>query len=166
MQFLLVKTCCHREKMHLKDFTWRKMQLRPVYSPVFIIKKYRYYACLLVQLSDEIMSVGIRLMKGKEDKNLVWPFNMIVMFRLKNLNDGQDVVKMFRSDRNASRLKESVWRPKTDMNAPIGFQSFISKQRLEDEGFVRNDQIRLDCYFFPRDAKIDHVADYPSVIKQ
>ena len=165
MRFILAKTCCHRERMNLKDMSLVKAHPRPIHSPVFIIELYRYYACLLVILGGENLSVGLRIMKGRDDKELVWPFNMIVMFRLRNLNGREDLVRMFRCDRNISRLKEAVSRPKTDMNLAIGFPCLVSQQRLDSEGFIRNNKISLECYLFPKDAKIDHRAEYPSIIK-
>lgn len=136
-----------------------------VHSPLFV--HHGYTLCLHVALCrNNNIAIGITIMKGAErDKHLVWPFNMIVVLRLKNQSGGQDRTKMFRCEKNGSRLKNSLMRPKTDMNSPIGYPNFISSQCLLKDGFVRNNSMHLNCYLFPRDAKIRLASEYPSIIR-
>ena len=136
---------------------------RTVNSHIFTAQG--YCVCIQVGFGAEQISAGIALMKGTNDKSQAWPFNMIVIFRLKNLSGGKHFVRMFRCDRNTSRCREALLRPRSHMNPAIGFPCFISRTRLLNEGFVKNNEMLLQCYIFPKDTKINQEPDYPTVIK-
>ncbi len=163
--FLCETTYCHLEEVHINNMEEiLSGEPRTINSHIFSVKLYEYRMCLQVRIGTDI-SIGIILMKGRNDKSLVWPFNMIVLFRLKNLSGGECRVKMFRCDKNGSKIKEAISKPKSEMNAAVGFSHFISKQCLRSEGFIRKNQILLECYLFPKDAKINKPAELPSIIK-
>lgn len=136
---------------------------RLINTPPFIARLHGCTLCLHVALDQKNVSIGIKLMKGDRDKQLAWPFNMIVVLRLENQSGGEDRVKMFRCEKNL-HLKDSLLRPKTDMNLPVGYQYFIPRQQLQD-GFVKNNAMLLKCYLFPKDAKINLCSEYPSIIR-
>jgi hypothetical protein len=166
--FLVKLTHCQFEEMVVEDINLMLTGHNdlPVQSPPFQVKHHGCNSCLHLALIQGKFSMGMAIMKGDRDKHIPWPFNMIVIFQLKNQSaGGQDEVKMFRCDKNGSRLKDSLMRPKASKNLPMGFPQFITQERLVEDGFVKNNTIIMRCYLFPKDAKIDLHPHYPSIIK-
>lgn len=158
---------CQCEEMRIRSIyrIMSRNEGRPIYSPPFIAKHHGCKLCLRVAFGQESISIGVQLMKGDKDKQFAWPFNMIVVLQLKNESGMDDRVKMFRSEKNRSQLKDCLSRPKTDMNLPMGYPQFVTRQHLMKGGFVRNDVMLLRCYLFPKDTKINLRSECPSIIK-
>ena len=133
--------------------------------PPFIINHHDYRACLQVRLPGESVSLSVAIVKSEKDKNLTWPFGMTVIFRLVNQSSRKHREKMFRCDKNGSRLRECLSKPKGAMNLAMGYPQFISKQCLVEEGFVRNNAMIVECYFIPKDTKVSLPSEVPSVIR-
>ncbi len=168
LDFLKGATCCCDEKIQINNMQQMLLEDTPsaIHSRPFLLKApHGYKVCTRVMIDQENISIGIMIMKGENDKLLAWPFNKIVVLRLENQGAGCDAVKMFRCDENGSLLKESLERPENDMNLAMGYPQFISRQELIDGDFVKNNAMVLNCYFFPRDAKIDCPECSPSIIK-
>lgn len=132
---------------------------RVINSPPFTVTNCAmslcYKMCIRVKISKTDVAIGVAIMSGANDRQLLWPFSMIVMFRLINQRGKEDRVKVFRSDRNGHRLKESLSKPKTDkMNLAMGFPSFVPRQCLSPDGFIKEDSIVLESYLFPKDTKM------------
>ena len=165
--FLELITYCQCEEMLMKNMNqiMSRERCRPVHSRPFIAKHHGCKFCLHVAMDKGNVSVGIQLMKGDRDKHLVWPFSMIVIVELKNQDGGKDRVKMFRCEKNRTQLKDSLMRPKNDINLPMGYPNFIAQQHLLKEGFVKNDMMLLRCYLFPKDAKINLQSECPTIIR-
>jgi hypothetical protein len=138
---------------------------RPIHSRPLIARLHGCMFCLYVHFNRGNVAIGIRLMKGSSDKRFVWPFNMIVLLRLENLNGGKDIVKMFRCEKNGSRLNESVMKPRTDMNPPIGYSRFTTQQYVQSDGFIKNNEMLVKLYLFPKDANLSIASEYPSMIR-
>lgn len=167
MEFLKNAINFHREEMEIKymEQILSGERERLIHSPPFIVDRRGYKLCLHIALYHNNFSIAIKIMKGERDKQLVWPFNMIVIIRLHNQSGDEDKIKMFRCEKNGPRLRDSLSRPKTDMNSPIGFPNFISRHCLLKNGFVRNNMMLLTCYLFPKDTNPKLDSDYPSIIR-
>ena len=138
---------------------------RPIYCPPFTINQHHYRACLQVRLPKESVSLSVVIMESEKDKNPTWPFGMTVILRLVNQSGQKHREKMFRCDKNGSRLRECLTKPKSIMNPGMGYPQFISKQCLVEEGFVRNNAMIVECYFIPKDTKVSLPSEVPSVIR-
>lgn len=169
LRFLRKTICCHHEELCINGIQLKRMlseeNSRPTNYPPFTVDHFGYKTCLQIRLDHDNVSISIAIMKGERDKQLVWPFGMVIIFRLKNLSGGHHREKMFRCDRNGYRLRECLSKPKGAMNAAMGYPQFVSRQSLLNNGFIRNNSMHLECYLFPRDAKLNHPSEVPSVIK-
>lgn len=109
IDFLMSAMGCHCQEMTVKNMSQivsTGERERVIHSPPFIVQD-AYKLCLHVALSQNDVAIAIKIMKGERDKQLAWPFNYIVIFRLKNQGGGQDKAKMFRCEKNGFRLKNS-----------------------------------------------------------
>ena len=167
VDFLKDITCCQCEEMLIKNMCqiMSRSGGRPIYSHPFIAKHHGCKLCLRVALDQESISIGVQLMKGDKDKQFVWPFSMIVILQLKNESGRNHRVKMFRCEKNRSLLKDCLSRPKNDMNMAMGYPHFIARQHLLKEGYIKNDTMLLNCFLFPKDAKINLQSECPTTIK-
>ena len=127
-------------------------------------EKHEYNLVVKVAIHESV-AVSMAILKGDKDKALIWPFNKSVIFRVTNQRGKPDKTRMFRCDRNAVRFKESLSRPKSDANLPLGFPKFLSRQSLLNEGFVWNDTMCVQCIIFPKETKLALDAEMPSVFK-
>ena len=168
INFLMKLTSSHRESMKIQNISSLLSQKKAIIRNVpFVLKsKFAYKLCMHVSIGENgHFSVSVMILKGEHDKSLPWPFIMSVVFRLVNQEFKQDKVGMFRCDRNATRFKDSLYRPKGPSNPPLGFPMFISKQMLLDGGFVKENSICLECYLFPKETKLSLDSELPAIIK-
>ncbi len=114
---------------------------------------------------DEDVSLSIVIMKGERDRNLPWPFDYQVLFRLINQRGNYDIRKMFRSDTNGARFKDALQKPKSESNLPLGFPKFAKRCNLLEQGFVRENVMQMECYVFKKESKLNLKPEMPSIIK-
>ena len=106
------------------------------------IEQYRYWAQLVFIIAPKHVSVGFSLMKGKHDSNLLWPFSMMVTFKLANIDDKKSRKRGFRSDINSLKFPECLSQPKSGFNTAIGFADFVSVGTLNN-GFIKNNTLMI-----------------------
>jgi len=122
-------------------------KVRALHSAPCFTSKYGYKFCLRLYLHGDGMGRGTHLslflviMKSEYDNILEWPFQKKVKFTLINQeNRLQDhIEKMF-----PSKDSSSFQKPKKEMNIASGCPLFISIDRLEKEGFLKDDSLFLD----------------------
>ena len=168
LKFMLKTTSCDSNDIVVEDMQviLSEDRLCEINGTPFIGDYQRYRLCLYVRNHKGYFAIGLRIMKSDNDKNLVWPFKNLVVFRLINQSGKkEDEIKMFHSGKNGSRLKDGLSKPKKDMNLPIGYPRFISKERLLCDGFIRDNIMLMSCYIFPKDTKITWPSEYPSMIR-
>lgn len=127
-----------------------------------------YRVCMQIRFGEHI-SVALAIMKGENDRapGVSWPFNRNVVFRLVSLHgDGKsDKLKAFRTDTNGSRLKNALSRPKTTINPPMGFPMFLPQQCLQQDGFIKDNSICVQCLILPKEVELTHPPEMPVIIK-
>ena len=123
-----------------------------------------YKLCVQVEI-DEDVSLSIVIMKGERDRNLPWPFDYQVLFRLINQRGNYDIRKMFRSDTNGARFKDALQKPKSESNLPLGFPKFAKRCNLLEQGFVRENVMQMECYIFNKASMLNLKPELPSIIK-
>ena len=162
--FMLVKTRSHHQLVVVRGMKMRLMQNDLIRCQPFTINHHGYKICPRISLGKEHISFYIALMRGESDK---WPFTMIVFLRIINQSGGEHREKMFHSYKNYSKLKECLCDPKsTDIaNTAMGYPQFLSRGRLEKEGYIRNNEMQLEFYFCPKETPIDHKPELPSVFR-
>ena len=166
LKFLLDATFCDPYKIAIKNMQAILSGDHEVNDTPFVGDHLKYKLCLYVRSHKGYLAIGLRILKSDGDKNLVWPFKSIVVFRLINQSgETEDIIKMFRSEKNASQLKDGLSKPKKVMNLPIGYPCFISRERLQGDGFIRDNKMVVACYIFPKDTKINCRSEYPSIIR-
>ena len=106
------------------------------------IEQFRYRAQLVFIIAPMHVSIGFSIMKGKHDSNLLWPFSMMVMFKLVNIDDKKSRKRGFRSDINSSKYPECLSQPKSGCNTAIGFADFVSVGTLNN-GFIKNNSLMI-----------------------
>lgn len=93
------------------------------------------------------MSVFLQLMKGELDDFIKWPFDKLITFVLIHPDDRNKCWK--RRLREALKTKSSPHKafikPLTEENGLIGFENFISLEKLHADGFIKNDTIYMRC---------------------
>jgi len=122
-------------------------KVRALHSAPCFTSKYGYKFCLRLYLHGDGMGRGTHLslflviMKSEYDNILEWPFQKTVKFALINQeNRSKDhVEKMF-----PSKDSSSFQKPKKEMNIASGCPLFIPIERLEKEGFLKDDSLFLD----------------------
>ena len=111
---------------------------------------------LLGYLNGTHLSVFFQLMKGELDDCLEWPFEKSVSFVLIHQDNENKCFKLSMTDAltKKDRSYESFRRPVADSNVALGYENFISQERLYGDGFIKNDSIHIRCviewsfYFF------------------
>ena len=87
------------------------------------------------------LSIYIRIMKGKNDAFLTWPFQKKVQVTLidqqENANDRKDIGKSF----SAYNDLECFRKPMNDENRGYGFPRFVSHENLLERGYVVDDAV-------------------------
>ena len=87
------------------------------------------------------LSIFIRIMKGKNDAFLTWPFYKKVQVTLidqqENANDRKDIVKSF----SAHNDLECFGKPMNDENRGYGFPQFVSHENLLERRYVVDDAV-------------------------
>ena len=164
LSFVLTKTRSHRELIVIDNMKMRLMQNDLIRCPSFIIDHHGYKICARIGLGKEHISFFIALMKGESKK---WPFTMTVFLRIINQSGGEHREKMFHCHRNTYRLKECLRDPKSAeaINTAMGYPQFLPRGRLEKEGYIKNNEMHLEFYFFSKQTDIDHKSELPSVFK-
>lgn len=119
-------------------------------APCFT-KRYEYKFCGRLYLNGDgigkcsHLSLFLVVMKSEYDNLLDWSFNKHVMFRLINQeNYEKSIQESFLPDSSSS----SFQKPVREMNVAAGCPLFITKKKLYDEGFVKD-----NCIFIEISAK-------------
>lgn len=87
------------------------------------------------------LSLFIVIMKSEYDNLLEWPFTKQVQFSLINQTDRQnDIVEKLTGNKDSSSFK----KPVKDMNIASGCPLFASLDRLEKDGFVKDDSLFIE----------------------
>ena len=115
-------------------------------SPCFT-SRYGYKYCLRLYLNGDGMGRGRHLslflvvMKSEYDNVMQWPFQKKVKFTMVNQVDrNRDVIERMMPDKNSS----SFQKPIKDMNIASGCPQFISIDRLEPEGFLKDNSLFIE----------------------
>ena len=120
-----------------------------IFSLPFYTGRYGYKMCLrLYILGDGIgkgthMSLFFIIMKGEFDNILHWPFTHKVTLKLLNQGSGCDIVDTFQPD--PMTMSSSFQKPKSDMNVASGCPHFASHAELNNNGFIADDTIFIEC---------------------
>jgi len=122
-------------------------KVRALHSAPCFTSKYGYKFCLRLYLHGDGMGRGTHLslflviMKSEYDNILDWPFQKKVKFTLINQeNRSKDHVEKMFPNKDSS----SFQKPKIEMNVASGCPLFIPIERLEKEGFLKDDSLFLD----------------------
>ena len=93
------------------------------------------------------LSVFFQLMKGELDDCLEWPFEKSVSFVLIHQDNKKKCFKLSMTDALTKKdlSYESFRRPVADSNVALGYDNFISQERLYGDGFIKNDSIHIRC---------------------
>ena len=87
------------------------------------------------------LSIYIRIMKGKNDAFLTWPFQKKVHVTLidqqENANDRKDIVMSFIAHNNT----ECFGKPVNDENLGWGYPQFLSHENLLERRYVVDDAV-------------------------
>ena len=163
-RFVLEKIQAHREPVIIDDMERRLAQNELVCCPSFTIDHHGYKICPRIGLGKEHISFYIAVMRGESDE---WPFTMTVFLKIINQSGGEHREEMFNSYENYSKLKECLRDPKSvDVaNTAMGYPQFLSRGRLEKEGYIRNNEMHLECFFFPKEIPINHKPEVPSIFR-
>ena len=115
--------------------------IRALHSAPCYTGKYGYKFCLRLYLHGDGMGRGTHLslflvmMKSEYDDILQWPFQKKIKFKLINQkNRSKDHVEQMFPDKYSS----SFQKPNQELNIASGCPRFISLDRLEPEGFLKN----------------------------
>ena len=139
----------------IDDFRSRRQrtltgEINALHSAPCMTSDYGYKFCLKVYLNGDgagentHLSLFLVIMKSDYDNMLEWPFQHNVTLALVNQqNRKRDIVK----DIIPNRESESFHKPKKDYNIASGLPMFVSIEKLESEGFLKD-----DCIFF--DVKV------------
>ena len=111
---------------------------------------YGYKFCLRIYLNGDgagentHLSLFLVIMKSDYDSTLEWPFQRTVTLTLINQqNRKKDIVK----DIIPNKDSESFHKPKRDYNNASGLPMFVPIEKLDADGFLKD-----DCIFF--DVKV------------
>lgn len=120
------------------------------HSAPCLTSDYGYKFCLRIYLNGDgvgentHLSLFLVIMKSDHDNTLEWPFQRTVTLTLVNQqNRKRDIVK----DIIPNKDSESFHKPKRDYNNASGLPMFVSIEKLESDGFLKD-----DCIFF--DVKV------------
>ena len=120
---------------------------RALHSAPCFTSKYGYKFCLRLYLHGDGMGKGTHLslflvlMKSEYDNILEWPFQKKIKFTLINQEDRSKdhVEKMF-----PNKDSSSFQKPKKDMNIASGCPMFMNLNRLQPEGFLKDDSLFVE----------------------
>ena len=122
-------------------------KIRALHSAPCFTEKYGYKFCLRLYIHGDGMGRGTHLslflviMKSEYDDILQWPFQKKIKFRLINQKDrSKDHVEQMSPSKDSS----SFQKPTKDMNIASGCPLFISLDRLQPEGFLKNGNLFLE----------------------
>jgi len=133
----------------IDDFRNRRQQtlagdIHALHSAPCYTSEYGYKFCLRVYLDGDGAGQGTHLslflviMKSEHDNILKWPFQKKVKFTLINQqNRNRDHVDEIIPNKNS----ESFQKPRKDMNIASGLPLFIEINRLENEGFLKDNSL-------------------------
>ena len=136
----------------IDDFHTRRQEtlagnLNSLHSAPCFTSEYGYKFCLRAYLDGDGLGSGTHLslfiviMKSDHDSILEWPFQKKVNFTLINQqNRKRDYTEKMVADKDSP----SFQRPKQDMNIASGCPLFISLDRLDAEGFLKEDSLYFD----------------------
>ena len=119
-----------------------------LYSAPFYTSRHGYRMCLRLYLNGDGTGKGTHLsyfltiMRGEFDALLQWPFQQVVRLALRSQNPSKsDIRHCFKPDGYSS----SFTLPKSDMNIASGCPKFAPVTTLNDDDFVRDDTMFLQC---------------------
>ena len=122
-------------------------KIRALHSAPCFTEKYGYKFCLRLYVHGDGMGRGTHLslflviMKSEYDDILQWPFQKKIKFRLINQKDrSKDHVEQMSPSKDSS----SFQKPTKDMNIASGCPLFISLDRLQPEGFLKNGNLFIE----------------------
>ncbi|XP_057315097.1 TNF receptor-associated factor 3-like isoform X2 [Hydractinia symbiolongicarpus] len=136
----------------IDNFSYRMQQavtgrVTALHSAPCFTSRYGYKFCGRLYLNGDGMgkcshvSLFMVLMKSQYDNLLDWPFNKHMMFRLINQEDySKSIQESFLPDGASS----SFQKPTREMNVAAGCPLFVSKEKLLNEGFVKDDAIFIE----------------------
>ena len=136
----------------IDDFHTRRNEtlagnLNSLHSAPCFTSEYGYKFCLRAYLDGDGLGTGTHLslfiviMKSDHDSILEWPFQKKVNFTLINQqNRKRDYTEKMVADKESP----SFQRPKQDMNIASGCPLFIALDRLDAEGFLKEDSLYFD----------------------
>jgi len=119
-----------------------------LYSAPFYTSRHGYRMCLRLYLNGDGTGKGTHLsyfltiMRGEFDALLQWPFQQVVRLALRSQNPSKsDIRHCFKPDGYSS----SFTRPRSDMNIASGCPKFAPVTILNNDDFVRDDTMFLQC---------------------
>ena len=125
-------------------------EISTFHSAPCLTSDYGYKFCLRIYLNGDgagentHLSLFLVIMKSDYDSTLEWPFQRTVTLTLINQqNRKKDIIK----DIIPNKDSESFHKPKRDYNNASGLPMFVSIEKLEADGFLKD-----DCIFF--DVKV------------
>ena len=133
----------------IDDFSTRRQQtlsgeIHALHSAPCFTSEYGYKFCLRAYLDGESEGEGTHLslffvlMKTDHDNILEWPFQKKIKLTLINQqNRSRDLTKEILPKGN----EESFQKPRKEMNIASGFPMFIEIDRLQDEGFLKDESL-------------------------
>lgn len=115
-------------------------------APVFT-SQYGYKFCTRLYLNGDGMgkrshvSLFFVMMKGEYDNLLEWPFTRQITFRMISQSNPQDdVIESFCPDPKSSSFK----KPINDMNVASGCPLFVTKEKLTNGGYIKDDTLFIE----------------------
>ena len=122
-------------------------KIRALHSAPCFTEKYGYKFCLRLYVHGDGMGRGTHLslflviMKSEYDDILQWPFQKKIKFRLINqIDQSKDIVEQMSPSKDSS----SFQKPTKDLNIASGCPLFISLDRLQPEGFLKNGNLFIE----------------------
>ena len=122
-------------------------KIRALHSAPCFTEKYGYKFCLRLYVHGDGMGRGTHLslfvviMKSEYDAILQWPFQKKIQFKLINQKDRS---KDHGEQMYPSKDSSSFQKPTKDMNIASGCPLFISLDRLEPEGFLKDGNLFIE----------------------
>ena len=92
------------------------------------------------------MSVFLQLMQGEHDDVIEWPFSKTVIFTIIHQENRCKWYKrqMGSFSDNGREVKE-MQKPTSNYNEGYGFDQFIPIFKLQNDGYVKNDTLYINC---------------------
>ncbi len=124
-------------------------KINSFYSPAFLTSDFGYKLCLRVYFNgdgigrDKYISVYLVIMKGNNDDELEWPFNMKCAVSLLNR---KDLKKSYTENfiTLGDGTTDAIYgKPKMELNTPFGAPQFLSHEELEN--YLVDDSLSIKC---------------------